>query len=115
MTVVSCKMKSSAVSVSSFPSLARRESAPRRPSGVPVLNENPSAQAEVAKNPPTSTVAVNERKNFLNSFISFFPSFFCKTFMLVRRLDQETYDHWNTDSASEKIVLATHGSHSCKP
>src|SRR5262249_12578870 len=49
MTVVSCKRKSSAVSVSIFPALGRRESAPSSPLGLPVAKKNGAAQRGVAR------------------------------------------------------------------
>src|SRR5215470_3169817 len=49
MTVVSCKKKSSAVSVSIFPGLGRRESAPSWPFGVPVANKNGAAHKGVVR------------------------------------------------------------------
>ena len=48
MIVLSVRMKSSAVSVSRFPALGRWDSAPSRPSGVPVLKKKKSAEAGVA-------------------------------------------------------------------
>src|SRR5712692_2439184 len=57
MTVVCCRMKSSAVSVSSFPGLARRDSAPSRPSGVPVVKEKGAAHRDVATEIPKAKVA----------------------------------------------------------
>jgi hypothetical protein len=52
MTVVSVRMKSSAVSVSSFPGLALRESAPSQPSALPVVKKKGLAQAGVASHTP---------------------------------------------------------------
>src|SRR5262252_83387 len=49
MTVVSCKRKSSAVSVSIFPGLARRESAPSWPLGLPVAKKKVDAQRGVVR------------------------------------------------------------------
>src|SRR5881628_1145475 len=49
MTVVSCRRKSSAVSVSTFPGLGRRESAPSRPLGLPVAKKNVAAHRGVAR------------------------------------------------------------------
>src|SRR6266516_649909 len=57
MTVVCCRMKSSAVSVSIFPGLARRDSAPSRPSGVPVVNEKGAAHRDVATHIPKASLA----------------------------------------------------------
>src|SRR5215813_12663139 len=49
MTVVSCKKKSSAVSVSILPGLGRWESAPSRPLGMPVAKKNGAARKGVAR------------------------------------------------------------------
>src|SRR5215471_16173740 len=49
-------MKSSAVSVSTFPGLAGRDSAPSRPSGAPVVKEKVSAHAGVASHTPRPIV-----------------------------------------------------------
>src|SRR6185369_4634161 len=49
-------MKSSAVSVSSFPELGRWDSAPSRPSGVPVLKKKDPARAGVASDTPAINV-----------------------------------------------------------
>src|SRR6266545_1293608 len=57
MTVVCCRIKSSAVSVSSFPGLARRDAAPSRPSGVPVVKEKGAAHKDVATNIPKASLA----------------------------------------------------------
>jgi hypothetical protein len=57
MTVVSCRIKSSAVSVSSFPGLARRDAAPSRPSGEPVVKEKGAAHRDVATHMPKTTLA----------------------------------------------------------
>ena len=57
MTVVCCRMKSSAVSVSSFPGLARRDSAPSRPSGLPVVKEKGAAHRGVATHIPKASLA----------------------------------------------------------
>ena len=55
IVVVSVRMKSSAVSVSSAPGLAGRDSAPSSPSGFPVLKKNGAAQAGAASHTPTLT------------------------------------------------------------
>src|SRR3954469_8222245 len=60
MTVVCCKTKSSAVSVSSFPGLARRDAAPSRPSGTPVVNEKDDAHREVTIHIPKVNFAAVE-------------------------------------------------------
>jgi hypothetical protein len=57
MTVVWSRVKSSAVSVSSFPGLARRDAAPMRPSGLPVVNEKVAAHAGIATQIPKAKVA----------------------------------------------------------
>ena len=57
MTVVCCRMKSSAVSVSRFPGLARRDSAPSRPSGLPVVKEKGAAHRDVATHIPKASLA----------------------------------------------------------
>jgi hypothetical protein len=56
MLVVSVRIKSSAVSVSSFDALAGWESEPSRPSALPVLKVNESAQTGVIS--ATATVSV---------------------------------------------------------
>src|SRR5262245_2417596 len=56
MNVAWDRMKSSAVSVSNVPGAVGWESAPSRPSGVPVLNEKRSAQAGVASHSPMINV-----------------------------------------------------------
>jgi hypothetical protein len=48
ITVVSCSWKSSAVSVSTFPGLACRESAPSWPFGLPVAKKKGAAHRGVA-------------------------------------------------------------------
>ena len=53
-------MKSSAVSVSSFPGLARRDAAPRRPSGLPVVNEKSADHRDVANMSPRANPALLE-------------------------------------------------------
>src|SRR5881296_314944 len=58
MTVVSVRAKSSAVSVSIFPGLGRRDSAPSRPSGLPVLKKKCSAHAGSASPIPIIRIAV---------------------------------------------------------
>src|SRR6516165_8375287 len=55
IVVVSVRMKSSAVSVSSVPGLAGRDSAPSSPSGFPVLKKNGAAQAGAASHTPALT------------------------------------------------------------
>src|SRR5947207_2955345 len=60
MTVVCCRMKSSAVSVSSFPGLARRDAAPSRPSGLPVLKEKGADHSDVATHIPKVSLAALE-------------------------------------------------------
>src|SRR5215472_14879800 len=57
MLVASVTIKSSAVSVSSFPELGGWDSAPSRPSGEPVLKKKGSAQPGVARNSATFSVA----------------------------------------------------------
>src|SRR5215472_10551537 len=57
MLVVWDRMKSSAVSVSSFPELGRRDNAPSRPSGLPVLKKKRAARAGVASHSPANNVA----------------------------------------------------------
>src|SRR5215472_11582165 len=57
ITVVSARMKSSAVSVSSFPGLAGRDAAPSRPSGVPVVKKKVAAHAGVASHNATANIA----------------------------------------------------------
>src|SRR6516165_6010262 len=57
MLVASVTIKSSAVSVSSFPELGGWDSAPSRPSGEPVLKKKGSAQPGVARNSATVSVA----------------------------------------------------------
>src|SRR5260370_19795099 len=64
ITVVSVRIKSSAVSVSSSPALGGRDSAPSRPSGLPVLKENVAAQADVASQTAVLNVTA-ARANFL--------------------------------------------------
>jgi hypothetical protein len=51
MTVVSVRKKSSAVSVAKFPELSLWESAPSRPSALPVVKAKGLAQAGVASTP----------------------------------------------------------------
>jgi hypothetical protein len=58
MTVVSARMKSSAVSVSIFPGPGRRERAPSLPSGMPVLKKKLSAHADDASPTPMVRIAV---------------------------------------------------------
>src|SRR5439155_372361 len=58
MTVVSVRAQSSAVSVSIFPGLGRRDSAPSRPSGLPVLKKKCSAHAGSASPIPIIRIAV---------------------------------------------------------
>src|SRR5260370_17925834 len=57
MTVVWSRVKSAAVSVSSFPGLARRDAAPMRPSGLPVVNEKSAAHKDVATHIPKASLA----------------------------------------------------------
>src|SRR5215472_11691261 len=57
ITVVSARMKSSAVSVSSFPGLAGRDAAPSRPSGVPVVKKKVAAHAGVASHAAMANMA----------------------------------------------------------
>src|SRR6266700_2931129 len=72
MTVVGCRMKSSAVSVSSFPGLALRDSAPSRPSGAPGVKENGWAHKDaVAKTPRTSLAPVRFSVNFISLLVVF--------------------------------------------
>src|SRR5713101_3085491 len=65
-------MKSSAVSVSSFPALARRDSAPSSPSGVPVLKKKGVAQVGVASHTPAVTTAATRltRNSFRTLFMA---------------------------------------------
>src|SRR5262245_19035059 len=49
MTVVSCNGKSSAVSVSIFPGLARRDNAPSWPVGLPVAKKKVDAHTGVVR------------------------------------------------------------------
>jgi hypothetical protein len=58
ISVLSDKMKSSAVSVSILPALAGRDSAPNRPSGAPALKENVAAHAGWTKHTAKDNVAV---------------------------------------------------------
>src|SRR5215831_13917699 len=57
ITVVSTRMKSSAVSVSTLLALAGRDAAPSRPSGAPVVKKKVSAHAGVASHAPKANVA----------------------------------------------------------
>src|ERR1700730_12967184 len=59
MTVGSERTKSSAVSVSIFPGLGRRESAPSLPSGLPVLKKNGSAAAGRLVSSPIESAAAD--------------------------------------------------------
>src|SRR5215467_8440939 len=63
MTVVWSRVKSSAVSVSSFPGLARRDAAPIRPSGLPVVKENGADHRDVATHIPNASLAPLEHTN----------------------------------------------------
>jgi hypothetical protein len=69
MTVVCCRMKSSAVSVSSFPGLARREAAPSLPSGTPVVNEKDDAHRDVTKHIPKANLAPVELTNEFTTLV----------------------------------------------
>ena len=72
MTVVSVRIKSSAVSVSSLPPLGGWDSAPSRPSGLPVLKENGAAQAGVASHTAAVLNAMNAttaKANFLMAIL----------------------------------------------
>src|SRR6266550_1788852 len=67
ITVVSVRTKSSAVSVSSFPGLSLRESAPSRPSALPVVKKKGAAQAGVASHAPAiSSAAVKLTRNLMS-------------------------------------------------
>jgi hypothetical protein len=66
ITVVSGRMKSSAVSVSTLPALPGRDAAPSRPSGAPVVKKNVAAHAGVASHTPRANVAaVRLVRNFI--------------------------------------------------
>src|SRR5215467_6969471 len=68
MTVVSARMKSSAVSVSNLPGLAGREAAPSRPSGAPVVKKKVAAHAGVPSHrPKTNMAAVRLVRNFITT------------------------------------------------
>src|SRR3954453_1677290 len=70
MTVVCCKRKSSAVSVSNFPGLARRDAAPSRPSGTPVVKEKDAAHREVTIHiPKTNFAAVELISDFVTAVV----------------------------------------------
>src|SRR5262245_49574925 len=58
MIVFSVRMKSSAVSASGFPALGGWDSAPSRPSAVPVVKKKDSAKAGVADKPAINVTAV---------------------------------------------------------
>ncbi|TMG83465.1 MAG: hypothetical protein E6H78_12180 [Betaproteobacteria bacterium] len=66
MTVVAVRMKSSAVSVSTLPGLSLRESAPRRPSALPVVKKKGAAQAGVASTPAVIIAAVKLVRNLMS-------------------------------------------------
>src|SRR6266481_1044895 len=68
MTVVSVRIKSSAVSVSSLPPLGGWDSAPSRPSGLPVLKKNGAADAGDASH-TTVLNATTARANFLMAIL----------------------------------------------
>src|SRR5215467_9059 len=57
ITVVSGRMKSSAVSVSTLPALAGRDAAPNRPSGAPVVKKKVAASAGGASHTPKTKMA----------------------------------------------------------
>src|SRR6516162_1890548 len=58
MTVVWSRVKSSAVSVSSFPGLARRDAAPISPSESPLVNEKSADHRDVASRNPKPRAAL---------------------------------------------------------
>src|SRR5262245_30722572 len=66
MTVVSARKKSSAVSVSIFPELSLRASAPSKPSGFPVVKKNGAAEADVARPMPAAVIIADA--NFIRKF-----------------------------------------------
>src|SRR5215471_14907990 len=66
MTVVSVRMKSSAVSVSTFPGLSPRESAPSRPSAPPALKKKGSAAAGVASTPAVIIADTKLTRDFMS-------------------------------------------------
>jgi hypothetical protein len=68
-------MKSSAVSVSSFPALAARESVAIFPSGLPVLKKNVFAPAGIPQ--PTTTAHKDVDQNGLRIGSSFFLALLC--------------------------------------
>jgi hypothetical protein len=57
IAVVCWRTKSSAVSVSIFPGLGRRDSAPSWPSALPVLKKKVSAHTGIASHTPMVNVA----------------------------------------------------------
>src|SRR6266478_5067930 len=67
MTVVSARMKSSAVSVSSLPGLWLLASAPSKPSGFPVVKKKGAAEADVASPMPAAVIIADNKftRNFM--------------------------------------------------
>jgi hypothetical protein len=91
MTVVSCRKKSSAVSVSTLPALGRWESAPSWPFGLPVSKKNVFARRGAARHtvranasPLTLTLLACDKK-LLNLFIVLS---FQLNFSIVRSSDE---------------------------
>src|SRR5258708_7649604 len=68
MTVVSVRKKSSAVSVANFPEALLWESAPSRPSALPVVKEKGLAKAGVASTPAV-TIADTKLNRILMSIL----------------------------------------------
>src|SRR5215471_839791 len=69
MTVVSCRKKSSAVSVSMLPGLGRRESAPSAPLGFPVLKKNGAAHRGVARHAVKANAAQIKLPRDITAFL----------------------------------------------
>src|SRR5262245_18258407 len=69
MTVVSCRKKSSAVSVSLLPALGRRESAPSAPLGFPVLKKKGAAHRGVVRHAVNPNAAPIKLPRDITAFI----------------------------------------------
>src|SRR5437867_2356297 len=79
MTVVSARMKSSAVSVSSFPALSLLASAPSKPSGFPVVKKKGADRADVASPMPAAVIIADNK--------------FTRNFMFVLHVQWVVLDH----------------------
>src|SRR5262249_52912177 len=113
MTVVSCRTKSSAVSVSILPGLGGRENAPSCVVGLPVEKKNGTAQRGVAKSAATANAIAITLLREITILFGVFISFkkFSNLFIFPSFLAQVNLRFSTAATTSTRLVRAAQGSH----